>query len=357
MNRAVFALGTGASLAAICYAQLQLPGPFMTDPSALVPWSRFAATNSLTGITRSIDEPPAAKISISPAFGLEAEKDNCRRDPSDIIRVGQLYYVWYTKVHNGPGIFQYPSGYSGEIWYATSADGHHWRERALCIAKGAENAWDGHGVFTPGILVAQNKFYLFYTAVPNPMTAETPTGIGIASSDSPDGPWRKLDSNPILRPSADRNRFDSFRVDDACLLIRNGKYWMYYKGRQAGKSPAQTKWGLAGAETPTGPYVRSPENPVTNSGHEVLVWPYRQGVAALIGPTGPEKNTIQYAPDGIHFRVISLVEDPPRAPGGYRPDAFTGSRSAEGLEWGIAMKNGPDPYLIRFECKNLERRK
>ena len=314
------------------------------------PLGFFRAQTRKADVTEVSDELHAPKISMMPAWGLEAEKGICRRDPSDVIRVGESYYVWYTKVRNGPGVFQYPSGYTGSIWYATSADGRHWKERALCLTKGPESAWDGHGVFTPGILAARNKFYLFYTAVPNPMTVDTPTGIGIAEADSPDGPWKKIDRNPILRPSSDPAQFDSFRVDDACLLTRNGQYWMYYKGRQASKAPSQTKWGVAIAERPTGPYVRSPDNPVTNSGHEVLVWPYLEGVAALIGPTGPEKNTIQYAGDGVHFRVISHIQNPPGAPGGYRPDAFTGRRSAEGMPWGIAMKNGPDPYLVRFDC-------
>jgi len=33
--------------------------------------------------------------------GLEPEKGVCRRDPSTIIKVGDLYYVWYTK-YSGP---------------------------------------------------------------------------------------------------------------------------------------------------------------------------------------------------------------------------------------------------------------
>jgi hypothetical protein len=90
-------------------------------------------------------------------------------------------------------------------------------------------------------------------------------------------------------------------------------------------------------------------NPVVHSGHEVLVWPQGKGIVALVGPTGPEKNTIQYAADGLHFRVVSHLKSPPGAPGAYRPDAFTGAEHASGATWGIAMKGGPDPYLVRFE--------
>ena len=31
-----------------------------------------------------------------------------------------------------------------------------------------------------------------------------------------------------------------------------------------------------------GPYIKSKFNPVTNSGHEVWVWPWRNGIAAMV---------------------------------------------------------------------------
>jgi len=37
-------------------------------------------------------------------------------------------------------------------------------------------------VFTPNIMKWQDKFYLFYTGVPLPFDAETPTAIGVATS-------------------------------------------------------------------------------------------------------------------------------------------------------------------------------
>ena len=295
-------------------------------------------------------ELKAPRFRIVPANGLGLEKGVCRRDPSDVIRVGSLYFVWYTKVRNETGVFRYPSGYSGTVWYAASEDGVTWSEQGQAIDKGGAGEFDENGLFTPGILAAGGRYYLFYTAVAAPMSAETPTAIGIAVAESPHGPWTKFSGNPVFRHTRDPALFDSFRVDDSSLIVRDGKYWLYYKGRRAGHSPAETKWGVAIAENATGPYVRHASNPVVRSGHEVLVWPHREGVAALIGPTGPEKNTIQYAPDGLRFDVVSRLIDPPKAPGGYRPDAFTNSRYARGMAWGISMVHGGDPYLVRFEC-------
>ncbi len=299
---------------------------------------------------------PDLTLRFVPVDGLGFEEDVCRRDPSDVIKDGATYFVWYTKVSNAPDVWDYPSGYSGTVWYATSRDGVHWIERGEALGKGGPGAFDEHGVFTPNILVAGGNYYLFYTGVPKPMSEGAPTAMGAAIAVTPYGPWRKSKANPLLKPSKDPKCFDSFRVDDSCLITRDAKYWLYYKGRQLGHSPAETKMGVAFAEHPAGPYIKYKGNPVVGSGHEVLVWPYREGVMALIGPTGPEKNTIQYAPDGLYFRIITRFSNPPRAPGAYRPDAFTDTKYGEGIHWGISMILGKNPYLERFEC-NLAVRK
>lgn len=318
-------------------------------PIALLLWLGCSSP-SPRAFAAGLPELQSPRFRFVPAQGLGSEKGVCRRDPSDVIEVGSTYFVWYTKVLDGPGVYRYPSGYSGHIWYATSEDGLRWKERGETLGKGPPGAFDEHGVFTPGILAVEGKYYLFYTAVPKPMSDSTPTAIGIAVAESPRGPWRRFPGNPVLQPAADPALFDSFRVDDSSLIIRDGKYWLYYKGRQAGHRPSETKWGLAIAARPTGPYLRYSPRSVVDSGHEVLVWPHREGVAALVGPTGPDKNTIQYAPDRAHFRVVSRFVNPPRAPGGYRLDAFTNAAFGRGMEWGLSMIGGRDPYLVRFEC-------
>lgn len=304
-------------------------------------------------------ELPVITFKYVPATGLGREKGVCRRDPSDVIKVGDTYYVWYSKVRNEPGVFHYPSGYSATIWYATSTDGTNWIERAQALGRGRSGAWDEEGVYTPGILVADGKYYMGYDGADRPWTAESPASEGLAVAQSPDGPWKKLSGSPVNVPTPpqyevnDPRNFDSFRVCDVCLLIRAGKFWWYYKGRGKGRTPAQTMLGVAIAERPDGPYVKYEHNPLIRGGHEVLAWPQSHGVAALIGTVGPPKvrNTIQYAPDGIHFHPVARVANPPMAPGGYRPDAFTGAETARPMSWGIAMSGAHgDPYLVRFDC-------
>ena len=290
--------------------------------------------------------------------GIGQEKGVMRRDPSDVIKVGDLYYVWYSKGKISPG-------YDATVWYATSTSGVDWTEKGMALGKGKRGTWEGESVFTPNILVAEGKYWLFYTGVSRtfkqPYNPDSKIGIAVASS--PDGPWERLATNPALSNSENLEDFDSHLVDDACLIVRDRKYWFYYKGRQMGKSPKETKMGVAIADQPQGPYVRHEANPVIQGNHEVVVWPQGSGVAALIGTTGPENltNTVQYSEDGIHFSKTHNTVNGPIAAGTYRPDAFTESGKGAMPAWGVEIgrlktmegqddwKEGALPFIRRFD--------
>jgi len=313
----------------------------------------IALIAALTAMAQA--ETRALKAIYSPAQGIGAETGVMRRDPSDIIKVGDLYYAWYSKGKIAPG-------YDATVWYATSPDGHRWAEKGMALGKGKPGAWDGASVFTPNILVAEGRYWLFYTGTSRKFCKgfKPDSKIGIAVSNSPDGPWERLATNPVLTNSDAPKEFDSHLVDDACLIVRGGKYWLYYKGRQLGKSPRETKLGLAIADRPQGPYVKVRENPVIPGGHEVLVWPQGTGVAAMIGTTGPKAiaRSIMYAPDGLHFSKTHNVIDVPHAPGAYRPEAFTDSGLGTLIEWGlhIGKRKGFLPFIERFDLVGSEPR-
>lgn len=294
------------------------------------------------------DQEFCTSFTYSDALGLGYESGATRRDPSPVIDVDGLYCVWYSKSTEGP------SGYHASVWYATSPDGRRWVEQGEAICKGESGAWDENGVFTPTILIAEGRYFLFYTAVPKPFDNDnggpggTRTAIGVAAAGSPEGPWTKYEENPVLRPG-NTAVFDSHRVDDACMIVREGRCWMYYKGRELGLSPGETKMGLAIADRPMGPYVKHSGNPVLGSGHEVCVWPHREGVAALIAPVGPQGRTVQYSADGIHFERKAEVT-PPSAPGPYRADRFADSSNGPGITWGLCQNCTRDwPFLVRFD--------
>ena len=91
--------------------------------------------------------------------------------------------------------------------------------------------------------------------------------------------------------------------------------------------------GLAIAKNPKGPFVKHPINPVSASGHEALVWPYKDGVATMITANGPEKNTIQWAEDGINFEVKSHIILAPDAAGLFCEDKYTNTSNGQGFTW------------------------
>ena len=115
------------------------------------------------------------------------EEGITRRDHSPVIFAKGLYYVWYSKTNKSY------SGYPADIWYATSKDGYNWQEAGPALLKGELDEFDGYGVFTPSIIVADEKYYLIYTAVSIPFdNNRNKTALGIAISESPNGPWERL---------------------------------------------------------------------------------------------------------------------------------------------------------------------
>ena len=102
----------------------------------------------VTGFTVRAQKPVPAetvKIEHSALEGIGQEEGVMRRDPSDIIKVGDLYYLWYSKG-------KISTGYDATVWYATSTDGRKWTEKGMALGKGEAGTWEGASVFTPNIL-------------------------------------------------------------------------------------------------------------------------------------------------------------------------------------------------------------
>ncbi len=305
---------------------------------------------------------------------LAYEEGVVRRDPSAVIKVDGKYFVWYSR-STGP-----TDGFGGnieeekvfpwdrcDIWYATSEDGWTWKEEGLAVERGPKGAYDDRSVFTTEIMVHDGKYYLCYQTVKSPYNVRVKNQVGLAWADSPHGPWTKSEK-PILSPAengvwkgTEQNRhlvekkgdFDSHKVHDPCILPYNGKFYLYYKGEQMGEEITfggrQIRHGVAIADNPLGPYVKSPYNPISNSGHEICVWLQDGGVASLITTDGPEKNTIQFAPDGINFNIMAVIKDAPHAIGLNR-ELSTGE-PFKIFEWGLTHQymNSNYQYIRRFE--------
>ncbi|MEM8583344.1 MAG: family 43 glycosylhydrolase [Bacteroidota bacterium] len=310
---------------------------------------------------------------------LAYEEGVVRRDPSAIIQVDGLYYVWYSR-STGP-----TDGFAGDIetekvfpwdrcdiWYATSKDGWTWKEQGPAVLRGESGEYDDRSVFTVEIFVHEERYYLVYQTVKSPYTVRVKNEVGIAWSDSVTGPWTK-NRSPILSPAGNgvwkgeednrfqvinKGDFDSHKVHDPCILPFEGKFYLYYKGEQMGEEITwggrQIRHGLAIADHPLGPYEKSPYNPISNSGHEICVWPYQGGIASLITTDGPEKNTLQWAEDGINFEIQSVIKSAPHAIGLNR--SLDADREPFAIfEWGLTHQYANDDYqyIRRFHGRRV----
>ena len=310
----------------------------------------------------------------------QCEEGIIRRDPSAVIEIDGLYHVWYTKslglcdgfAATDPDAKVFPWDRS-DLWHATSKDGWHWEEKGLAVARGEPGSFDDRSVFTPEVLAHDGRYYLVYQVVKHPYVRRVKNQVGMSIADSPDGPWEKL-PGPILSASDDgewlgeednrflvtaKGSFDSHKVHDPCLMYYRDKFYLYYKGERMGEEMTfggrETKWGVAIADRPEGPYVKSEYNPVTNSGHEVCVWHYNGGIAAMLTTDGPEKNTLQWAPDGINFEIEAVIKGAPQANGLFRtPNHDAGP--LEGLRWGLCHPTARNTgFIQRFEVdENLK---
>ncbi len=316
----------------------------------------------------------------APALGFEVEEGIHRRDPSSVILVDGIYYVYYTKSYGAHVGFHsgdenakvFPWDYA-EVWYATSQDGIHWKEQEIAVKRGEKGEYDDRSVFTPEILAHENMYYLVYQTVQHPYVNRSIECIAIASSNSPKGPFVKS-KVPVLTPTQDgvwggkednrfavekKGSFDSHKVHDPLLFAYRGKYYLYYKGEPMGEEVfmggRETKWGVAIADKPEGPYERSEYNPITNSGHETCLWKYKDGIAAFLRTDGVEKNTLQYAEDGVNFEIKSVIKGGPEASGPFRPSEIV-SDPLDGMKWGLSHDVESDwGYIIRFDMNTIQR--
>ncbi|MBK1876047.1 glycoside hydrolase family 117 protein [Pelagicoccus mobilis] len=299
--------------------------------------------------------------------GFVDKGSTSRRDPTKVLKIDGTYYVWYTRRQTelppaGPQLatdtrpsFDWDLA---EIWYATSKDGFTWEEQGVAIERPAKPGYGWRSVSTPDVLVWEGKYYLYYQGFNEiPGLQGDRAAATVAEADSPHGPWKAL--GKVVVDFGKPGEWDSNAIHDPYPLVFNGKIHLYYKG-SPGKGGADgtlvRAQGVAIAEHPLGPFVKSPLNPVLNSGHETCLFPWKDGIAALVSLDGPEKNTVQFAPDGVNFEMMSIVQVPPLAPGPFVSDAFADNGDGQGITWGLCHMSPHgtgatnENKLARFDC-------
>lgn len=287
-----------------------------------------------------------------------------RRDPSKVIFENGQYYVWYTKRHTSMP----PRGAErctdtiassdwdlADIWYATSNDGFTWKEQGVAVPRPPKPNVGWRSVSTTDILKWEGKFYLYYQGF---MEASGKRGddcpVAVSQADSPDGPWTP--HNQIVIPNGAKGEWDQYSIHDPYPLVYRGKIYLYYKSDFDGDPNLVRMQGLAIADDPLGPFAKHPLNPVINSGHETTLFPFKEGIAALVIRDGNEHFTIQYAEDGVNFHIAAITSLMPNAAGPYIPDAFTDTIDGRGITWGLSHFTNATTWsrnhsiLARFDC-------
>ncbi len=117
--------------------------------------------------------------------------------------------------------FPTPGGQIGEVSFR---DGWSLTMPELALPVGPSDAWDGLWVESPVVKRVGAKYFMWYTANDRSWTVRH----GVATS--PDGKsWQKFAGNPVVSPSTDNNRFDSFFPGGpAVVQAPDGTFLMFY---------------------------------------------------------------------------------------------------------------------------------
>lgn len=315
--------------------------------------------------------------------GFDFDKGIERYYPSSIIQDGGLYYMWYSKPQKNTKVVGPNNATDSlrafhwdlcDVWFATSIDGYKWEEQGIAISRGKKGRYDHRSVFNPEILFADGKYYLAYQAAKSIKDARwsklfltsgdfTPNVIGMSVANSPAGPWEPMDE-PILKPGPE-DSWDGEVIHEPTFIVKGGQYFLYYKSHSrlpwtpnitSGKynkkhADIPLATGVAIANSPKGPYIKSKYNPVLMGGHGSMVWPYRNGICATL-PEGPERNSILFSEDGINFYPVIQGVTVPMGGGAFRPGKFIDSNKqpGQGITWGISHKLHPMYHFVRFDC-------
>lgn len=305
-------------------------------------------------------ELQSAKFTLNDVTGIGRHPDDVLLDASNILKIENSYHVWYTRLpYNPDWMAAWHARNYTKIWLAVSEDGWNWDECGQVLDDSADDAWHAKGKHAPDVVLYEGKYYMYFTAHFGAPQHEK--HIGVAIADNPEGPFKHFDGDPVLSPALDPSAFDALLIDDPCVIIREGQFWLYYKGRTSMDRASHLMIGLAIAEEPTGPFIRWEGNPLVR-GHTGCVWPHRGGVA-LIGDTRPPNRSLYYSSDGRHFQKMADIDAAVSDPGVFCPEAFDDVSYGNGVQWGLSQlyeikeqaadRSGitvASSYLVRWDC-------
>jgi hypothetical protein len=170
-------------------------------------------------------------------LGEEGEWDDTLQDTPEIIKVGDIYKLFYygdttaRPVHT----FSTYDSITSAIGLATSTDGINWEKYSEnpVITKGDSASFDGRWIESPTILYdsINSKFYMWYAA----MGWDWLNQVGLATSDC-GFIWNKYNGNPVINEGPDF--YDSVGVHVPSVIKTDDIYEIWYSAMP----PVQNSW-------------------------------------------------------------------------------------------------------------------
>lgn len=184
--------------------------------------------------------------------GGAGEWDEACIESCDVFKDFDTYYLYY---HGTPkDTDKHPAGY--QVGVATASHplgpwGKHEGNPVLRV--GPEGSWDSQHVACASVMKqGVDRYLMWYSG----KSAENKWSIGLATAQSPLGPWTKYEGNPIL---------DDFGYVGG-VVLKDGCYLLYTEHPIGATGPDYGPLSLAVAEQPEGPYTSYQGNPVLPAG-------------------------------------------------------------------------------------------
>jgi len=237
---------------------------------------------------------------------------------------------------------------------ATNPEGP-WTKRGVQIPPSTQvEDWDYRKAGDPALFKENGVYHLYYEIAYPPMNRGA---IGVAIASSPLGPWKKYESNPILKASRP-GEWDSFDFYAPRLVKWKDVYYLFYDGSNTADVEAR-QIGFAQGSSPLGPFIKYRGNPVfslpnTKRGCEgpSLVHARDRWLMFFTGWSDEDCQNIQLASSTnlVDWECVGIVLS--REAGQTWQNVNTGPNSGVGAP-GILLHE--DKLILAYQGKNAKR--
>jgi|GEM_PF-47537 len=257
------------------------------------------------------------------------------------------YYMLYSRWPKTDGFYSWCI--TCEICLAVSdKPGGPYKHVKVALPRRGNQYWDGSAVHNPALTYYKGKYYLYYmgTNSSTPMTFPVNSmsteawysyrntqRIGVAVADSLTGDWTRFDKPVVDADKSNDANYDYMLVSNPSAIANDtGRVLIVYKQVAKGGDwhGGQVRFGAAFADSPTGPFVKSPK--------PIFVLP---GTSTMVA-----EDPYLWFQDGNYYAVVRDVI------GGFTGDAggLALMTSANGTDWQAAAH--PKVIGSRFAYDN-----